>query len=197
MRGHFGTRLVIGDIIDDGRVAIELGFSPGTSSVAMELAGYSGGLEVLEPAEVRRDLAAIGSKLIERYADAAVGYSESTMALEWEETVVDATDPIELGRWWARALGWVVVSEDDGESEIRPGPERLPGLLFVPVGESKTTKNRLHLDFRPDDQATEVDRLLGLGARPADVGQGEESWVVLADPEGNEFCVLSAKPESG
>jgi hypothetical protein len=63
----------------------------------------------------------------------------------------------------------------------------------VPVPESKTVKNRLHLDFRPDDQELEVDRLLALGATRVDIGQGERSWVVLADPEGNEFCVLGER----
>ncbi|HEY8720808.1 VOC family protein [Pengzhenrongella sp.] len=116
------------------------------------------------------------------------------MSLEWEQVNVDAARPGELARWWADALGWVVVSDaDDDEFEIRPAPDRLPGLLFVRVPEAKTVKNRLHLDFRPDDQSAEVDRLLALGARRADVGQGEQSWVVLADPEGNEFCVLSAR----
>jgi hypothetical protein len=65
-------------------------------------------------------------------------------------------------------------------------------LVFVAVPEHKTVKNRLHLDFRPDDRDREVERMLALGATRADVGQGEESWVVLADPEGNEFCILSA-----
>ncbi|MFG2780448.1 VOC family protein [Streptomyces prunicolor] len=115
------------------------------------------------------------------------------MTLEWEQVVVDAADPVTLGRWWAEALGWVVVGEETDEFEIRPEPERLPGLLFVPVPEGKTVKNRLHLDFRPDDQEAEVIRLLALGARTADVGQGEESWVVLMDPEGNEFCVLRSR----
>jgi hypothetical protein len=115
------------------------------------------------------------------------------MGLEWEQVVVDASDPVALGRWWAGALGWVVVHEAPDEVEIRPAPDRLPGLLFVPVPEAKTVKNRLHLDFRPDDQEAEVDRLLALGARHADVGQGEQPWVVLADPEGNEFCVLGPR----
>jgi hypothetical protein len=114
------------------------------------------------------------------------------MALEWEQVVIDAQDPKALGRWWAEALGWMVVGEDDDELEIRPAPDRLPGLLFGSVPEAKAGKNRLHLDFRPADQAAEVARLLALGARPADVGQQDVSWVVLADPEGNEFCVLSA-----
>ncbi len=115
------------------------------------------------------------------------------MGLEWEQTIVDAHDPVALGRWWQEALGWVVVNDAPDEFEIRPAPDRLPGLLFVPVEEPKTVKNRLHLDFRPDERDAEVQRLLRLGARPADVGQGEQSWVVLADPEGNEFCVLGSR----
>ncbi|WP_155373396.1 VOC family protein [Catellatospora vulcania] len=115
------------------------------------------------------------------------------MSLEWEQTVVDAHDPAALGRWWREALGWVVVDDDPRWYEIRPALDRLPGLIFVPVPEAKTGKNRLHLDFRPDDRDAEVDRLLALGATRADIGQGEQHWVVLADPEGNEFCVLSSR----
>ena len=115
------------------------------------------------------------------------------MSLEWEQIVVDAAQPAALGRWWANALGWVVTFEADDEYEIRSAPDRLPGLVFVPVRDSKVTKNRLHLDFRPDDQTAEVDRLLALGAHRVDVGQGEQRWVVLADPEGNEFCVLAPR----
>lgn len=115
------------------------------------------------------------------------------MSLEWEQVVVDAADPVMLGRWWAHALGWVVLNDAPDEFEIRPTADRLPGLIFEPLGEAKRGKNRLHLDFRPDDQHTEVARLLGLGARHVDIGQGQQSWVVLADPEGNEFCVLSTK----
>ena len=113
--------------------------------------------------------------------------------LIWEQLIVDAKDPAALGRWWANALGWVVADDDPDEFEIRAAPEQLPGLLFVPVPEPKTIKNRLHLDFRPADRDAEVERLLALGATRADVGQGDESWVVLADPEGNEFCVLSSR----
>ncbi|MFF2523273.1 VOC family protein [Streptomyces liangshanensis] len=116
------------------------------------------------------------------------------MVLEWEQLVVDAADPVALGHWWAEALGWVVVADAPEEYEIRPAPDRLPGLLFTPVTEAKTAKNRLHLDFRPVDRDAEVARLLALGATRADVGQtGEEPWVVLADPEGNEFCVLGPR----
>jgi hypothetical protein len=115
------------------------------------------------------------------------------MALEWEQVIVDAADPVALGRWWAAALEWVVVNDDPEEFEIRPEPERMPGLLFARVPEPKTVKNRLHLDLRPDDRDAAVDRLLGLGATHADIGQGEQSWIVLRDPEGNEFCVLSSR----
>ncbi|NEA98282.1 VOC family protein [Streptomyces sp. SID13726] len=115
------------------------------------------------------------------------------MALEWEQVVVDSADPVALGRWWARALGWVVVGDAPDEFEIRPERDRLPGLLFAPVPEAKSVKNRLHLDFRPNNQEAEVARLLALGARRADVGQGEQPWVVLVDPEGNEFCVLGER----
>jgi hypothetical protein len=118
------------------------------------------------------------------------------MSLEWEQTIVDSRDPVSLGRWWQEALGWVVVNDDPNEFEIRPAPDRLPGLLFGSVPEPKTVKNRLHLDFRPDDQDREVERMLRLGASRADVGQGEQSWVVLADPEGNEFCILSSRRSS-
>ena len=115
------------------------------------------------------------------------------MRLEWEQVVIDAADSVTLGRWWAAALGWVVVNDSPDEFEIRPAPDQLPGLLFASVDETKAGKNRLHLDFRPDDQEAEVARLLDLGARKADVGQGQQSWVVLTDPEGNEFCVLASR----
>ena len=72
-----------------------------------------------------------------------------------------------------------------------------PGLVFVPVPEGKTVKNRLHIDLAPhtsDDRAAEIDRLLAMGATRVDVGQSAEvTWDVLADPEGNEFCVLSSR----
>ena len=65
--------------------------------------------------------------------------------------------------------------------------------MFIKVAEPKRYKNRLHLDWAPDDQQAEVERLLSLGANRVDIGQGSTSWVVLADPEGNEFCVLAAR----
>jgi hypothetical protein len=119
------------------------------------------------------------------------------MTLSWEQVIIDSADPSALGNWWANALGWTVVSDVPDEVEIQPERGVTPGLIFVPVPEAKAGKNRLHLDFRPvgadADQAAEVARMLGLGARPADVGQGDDvPWVVMADPEGNEFCILRA-----
>lgn len=116
------------------------------------------------------------------------------MGLEWEQIVVDAENPHKLGRWWAEALGWVIVDENAEEIEIRETEDSLPGLLFGRDRTPRSVKNRLHPDFRPDDQASEVARFLDLGARRVDVGQsGEEDWVVLADPEGNEFCILGQR----
>ena len=113
------------------------------------------------------------------------------MSLEWEQLTIDCEEPGKLGRWWLAALQWVIVNDDPEEFEIRPAETQLPGLLFLRVPDPKLIKNRFHLDLRPDDQGAEVARLLALGARRVDVGQGDVSWVVLADPEGNEFCVLA------
>lgn len=115
------------------------------------------------------------------------------MSLTWEQVTVGAVSPVDLGRWWCAALGWVIVNDDPNEFEIRPDMDRTPGLLFVAVPDGKTAKNRLHLDLRPDDRDAEVERLVDLGATRIDVGQHDVSWVVLADPEGNEFCVLSSR----
>ncbi|PZF89109.1 VOC family protein [Micromonospora deserti] len=112
------------------------------------------------------------------------------MSSAWESLTVDARDPARLALWWAEALGYQVVSEKADEVEIRQSADRLPGIVFAPVAEGKATKNRLHLDLRPDDQEAEVERLVDMGARHVDIGQGDPGWTVLADPEGNEFCVL-------
>jgi len=122
------------------------------------------------------------------------------MTLRFEQIVIDSLDPRALAAWWKDALDWQITYEsaadaavEDTEIEIAPDASVHPSLLFVPVPEKKTVKNRLHFDFVPDDQAAEVERLIALGATRADVGQSDVSWVVLADPEGNEFCVLSAR----
>ena len=115
------------------------------------------------------------------------------MNLEWEQVVIGALDPESLGRWWSEALEWMVVNDDPDEFEIQPQADRLPGIIFLQAREPKRFKNRVHLDFRPKDQKAEVERLIALGASRLDVGQGDVSWVVLADPEGNEFWVLKER----
>ena len=109
--------------------------------------------------------------------------------------VIDANDPRALARFWSEVLGWPITEEDDDGEVLVPPPDGQPGveLLFVPVPEAKSGKNRLHLDLSPNDQAAEVERVVALGATRVDVGQGDVGWVVLADPEGNEFCVLSSR----
>jgi predicted enzyme related to lactoylglutathione lyase len=116
--------------------------------------------------------------------------------------VADAADPPRLARFWAEALRWEIADEAPTEVDVwppgytYPDPVALP-LVFVPVPEPKTGKNRVHLDLASssaDDQAAQVRHLLGLGATRADIGQGEVPWEVLADPEGNEFCVLEPRP---
>jgi predicted enzyme related to lactoylglutathione lyase len=110
---------------------------------------------------------------------------------------IDARDPAALAGFWRDALGWRITVVEDDEVVLEPpagSPEDgvVPDLLFAKVPETKTVKNRLHIDLRPENQATEVSRLEALGARRVSVGQGDVTWVVLADPEGNEFCVLRA-----
>jgi hypothetical protein len=108
------------------------------------------------------------------------------MALRIETVTVDARDPEGLARWWAELLRSTAEGEGD-EWEVRGDGAT---LLFVGDPEDKKVKNRWHLDLRPDDRDAEVARAESLGARRVDIGQGEQTWVVLADPEGNEFCIL-------
>ena len=115
------------------------------------------------------------------------------MGLRFAEICVDANDTAALSAWWSHALGWAVEpAEDEGEWLLRAPAGAGPDWLFLPVPEGKAVKNRIHFDFTPADQRAEIERLLGLGARHVDIGQGEQTWVVLADPEGNEFCILAA-----
>jgi len=131
------------------------------------------------------------------------------VSLRWYSVVVDCKDLAAQSRWWGEVLRWKIVYEAHDEVVLVPEhamdsdnttqPEhRGPGLVFVSVPEGKTLKNRLHIDLAPPpdaDQESEVRRLEGLGARRIDIGQdsSESTWVVLADPEGNEFCVLSPR----
>ncbi|MGH8870224.1 MAG: VOC family protein [Actinomycetes bacterium] len=119
------------------------------------------------------------------------------MTLRWQCLCVDTREPRRAAAFWEPALGWRRTHDSEDEVVLEPpagSPEDgvSPDLLFLRVPEDKAGKNRLHLDLRPDDQSAEVARLEALGARRVDVGQGEPTWVVLADPDGNEFCVLRA-----
>jgi hypothetical protein len=116
-----------------------------------------------------------------------------TMTVRLQCIAIDCLDPRRLGQWWAVALGWDAWDEPDGFCVSPPRDSRQTELVFLKVPEGKTTKNRIHLDLRPDDQQVEVMRFESLGARRVDVGQEGSTgvtWVVLADPEGNEFCIL-------
>ena len=126
---------------------------------------------------------------------------EENVSSRFTELVIDCHHPRELAAFWCVVLDYQIIDEQDDDIEIagwQPTPEAVrehvhaPTLLFQRVPESKTVKNRLHIDVSPIDcsRDEEVERLLALGARHVDIGQGEQSWVVLADPEGNEFCVL-------
>lgn len=107
---------------------------------------------------------------------------------------IDAVQPRVVADFWCEVLGWQVVGEDDGVISIAPADGSWPTIDVAPVPEKKTVKNRLHLDLRADGVPTgdELERLLRLGARRAEVGQAADAtWLVLSDPEGNEFCLLS------
>ncbi|HEX3004930.1 MAG TPA: VOC family protein [Angustibacter sp.] len=118
---------------------------------------------------------------------------------------VDCANAYELSEWWKPVLGYVDVADDPnapGHAEcviVDPDDERV-NLIFIEVPEGKSVKNRLHLDLRPRDGVTrdqEVERLIGLGARQFDDQRKPDGtgWVVLQDPEGNEFCVLRSRAE--
>ena len=120
------------------------------------------------------------------------------VSLRWQCMCVDSTDPSATAAFWQEALGWRRTHDTPDEIVLEPpegSPEDgvSPDILVLRVPEAKAVKNRLHIDLRPDDQAAEVARLEALGARRVSVGQPEDAtFVVMADPEGNEFCVLRA-----
>ena len=118
------------------------------------------------------------------------------MPLRLHHIVIDTHDLPGLAGFWTEALGWRVLSERDEEIVIGPDVTAPVGICFIPVTDAKTVKNRVHLDLTTSaaDRDAEIERLLALGARRVDIGQtGQESWTVLADPEGNEFCVVRPK----
>jgi len=113
------------------------------------------------------------------------------------EVLIDCADAEGLASFWCGVLGWKIVDrdDDDGAVEIGDGGDGVT-IVFVPDPEPKTIKNRIHFDVVAvdGDQRAEVERVLALGAREIDIGQGDVTWVVLADPEGNEFCILRGSP---
>ena len=117
-----------------------------------------------------------------------------SLYLDW--ITVDSHDPRRLAEFWSKALGYRIYEDEDEDDEnevsIVPDPPQGARITFYRVADAKTVKNRLHFDLRPPgDQAAEVARLKELGATEVDIGQGDDvTWTVLADPEGNEFCVL-------
>ena len=112
------------------------------------------------------------------------------MGSRWDRVVVDALDPTRLALWWSEVLDYRLLSE--ASEEVVIGRDDGPRLVFTRVPEAKAGKNRLHLELRPEDQDAEVERLLDMGARHVSLGQKRGAVrVVLADPEGNEFCVLA------
>ncbi|GAA2760184.1 VOC family protein [Actinopolymorpha rutila] len=120
------------------------------------------------------------------------------MAISIQCVVVDAADPDRLAAFWEAALGWRRTYDSPDQIALEPPAGSIwdgvaPDLLFVRVLDARAGKNRLHLDLRPEDQAAEVARLESLGASRASVGQAADAeWMVMTDPEGNEFCVLQA-----
>jgi hypothetical protein len=123
------------------------------------------------------------------------------MPLRLVQIAMDARDDSAVGRFWAEALGWAVSSEGPGVTNVEPAGVAYPApaavcIDVIAVPEPKTVKNRVHVDLATTSAAHQADlvaRLRELGATPADVGQGDVSWTVLADPEGNEFDVLTPR----
>ena len=119
------------------------------------------------------------------------------MTSRFTELCIDCHDHALVAEFWRAVLDYrVAETDDDGAWIALEGePGSGPLLVFQNVPEEKVVKNRLHIDVNPRDrdQDAEVERLIGLGARRIDIGQGEQSWVVMADPEGNEFCVLRTR----
>jgi predicted enzyme related to lactoylglutathione lyase len=118
------------------------------------------------------------------------------MPVRLHHIVVDGHDLPGLARFWTQVLGWKILSERPDEIVIGTDEHAPVGICFMPVTDPKTVKNRVHLDLTSSaaDRDQEIDRLIALGARRVDIGQtGAESWTVLADPEGNEFCVVRPK----
>jgi len=112
------------------------------------------------------------------------------MGSRWYALIVDAVDPERLARWWAEVLDHRVESVSAREVVIGPAIDGHPRIVFQRHALAALPKNRLHLDLRPDDLDGELERLVNMGARHVEVEESDETFVVLADPEGNEFCII-------
>ncbi len=106
---------------------------------------------------------------------------------------IDCADPRRLASFWEQVLDYERTYDQDDEVVIEPRNGSGNALLFGKSPDSKKVKNRIHLDLNPTDQAAEVERVKRLGATEVDIGQRDVPWVVLADPEDNEFCVLTPR----
>ena len=127
---------------------------------------------------------------------------DGPMSLAVHHIVIDARDLPVLAKFWSEVLGWPILSSREREVIIGPSVDSPIGICFMPSLDDKIVKNRVHLDLNPggsatpEERALEIQRALALGATIVDVGQrGDESWTVLADPEGNEFCVVRPKAD--
>jgi hypothetical protein len=112
---------------------------------------------------------------------------------------LDAAEPRQLADFWSKMLDYKVVYDSAEEVAIEKADESGPAVLFVKVPDEKAGKNRIHFDLNPDDQSAEVERALSLGATHVEIGQSRDpdvTWKVLADPEGNEFCILTPRRDS-
>lgn len=124
------------------------------------------------------------------------------MSCRISELVIGCADVEKQAEFWSAVLGYVELDREEDSIEIGPPDAGFgglqPTLILSPTPEPDRSRLRLHIDVNPvdRDQADELERLLAIGARPADVGQtGEEPWHVLQDPEGNEFCLLRRRLE--
>jgi predicted enzyme related to lactoylglutathione lyase len=118
------------------------------------------------------------------------------MPVSLHHVVIDSHDLPAQAAFWSEALHWRILSVREREIVVGPDEHAAVGICLMPSPDPKIVKNRVHLDLTTsaDDREAEIERLLSLGASRVDVGQtGDESWDVLADPEGNEFCVVRPK----
>lgn len=137
-------------------------------------------------------------KIVRKIQKGATVREVVVLACKFSELSIDSLHPERIARWWADVLDYRITEVDEEQVEIAGPAGSGPTLVFARVPERKSVKNRLHIDVSPTDreQEAELQRLLELGAERADVGQSDDAgWVVLRDPDGNEFCLLGRRRE--